>query len=416
MSRSQRAATSSPCPQCGAPVRRGAQYCVACGVRLAAAGLPAQAAKSNLSPGTGLQAGRYQILGQLGRGGMGAVYLTRDRDLFGRLCVIKQMRPIFHSQSERRKAEADFAREAELLVQLNQPGHPHIPEVYAYFVEGTSHYLVMKYIEGESLESRLERAGHPLHQAEVVHAAAQVAEALVYLHSRRPEPVVHRDVKPANIIVDPEGRVWLVDFGLAKATAGIDGARMMVDGGGTVAAGTPGYTPLEQWRMQASPRSDIYALGATLHHLLSGQDPRDRFAGLSELNLALLEELAPLPSLGELRSDLDPQLLGLVSRCLDREPQRRPEAGQVKAALEELLPTGSQALDAVRRWSPTLGRVLGIALATFVQALFGRRAPRSSGPLSPVEPRRGLVCLYCRGRGVMRSGAPCPVCGGSGTW
>jgi serine/threonine protein kinase len=412
---------SSPCPQCGAPVRTGAKFCIRCGVRLAAAGLPGTASASAtgmgaLASGTDLLGGRYRILGQLGQGGMGAVYLARDRDLFGRLCVVKQMRPFFASQSERRKAEADFKREAELLVQLNQPGHPHIPEVYAYFVEAGSHYLAMKYVEGESLESRLARAGHPLHEAEVVHAAVQVADALVYLHSRRPEPVVHRDVKPANIIVDPEGRVWLVDFGLAKATAGVSGSRVVISGGKTVAAGTPGYTPPEQWRLQTAPRSDIYALGATLHHLLSGHDPRDRFAGFAELNLALLEELAPLPSLGELRPALSPQLLSIVDRCLDADPRHRPEASQVKEALAELLPSGSQALDAVRRWSPTLGRILGIAMATFVQMLFGRRSGTVPDGRRAGSQRGRFTCLYCRGSGTTRAGTTCPVCGGTGTW
>ena len=118
--------------------------------------------------GTSLQGGRYQIMGQLGQGGMGAVYLAKDKELFGRLCVVKQMRPFFATQSERRKAEEDFKREAEVLARLNHPGHPRIPEVYGYFVEGLDQYLVMKYIEGESLERRLERLKRPLSEAEVV--------------------------------------------------------------------------------------------------------------------------------------------------------------------------------------------------------------------------------------------------------
>jgi serine/threonine protein kinase len=122
------------CPQCDAPVKAGARYCTKCGVRLAAAGLLGEIGP--LPVGTPLQGGRYQIIGQLGQGGMGAVYLAKDMELFGRLCVVKQMRPFFASQSERRKAEEDFQREAEVLAQLNHPGHPRIPEVYAYFVEG----------------------------------------------------------------------------------------------------------------------------------------------------------------------------------------------------------------------------------------------------------------------------------------
>src|SRR5439155_6313068 len=122
------------------------------------------------------------------------------------------------------------------------------------------------------LEDQLRRAGSPLPFEEVVRAAGAVAEILAYLHGQQPEPVIHRDVKPANIIVDSQGRVKLVDFGLAKAlpstTAALAVARH------TTAAGTAGYTPLEQWMLQAEPRSDIYALGATMHHLLTGRDPR----------------------------------------------------------------------------------------------------------------------------------------------
>ena len=246
------------CPQCGAPVKAQARYCTKCGVWLAAANVGGEMSKS-LPVGTPLQGGRYEIIGQLGQGGMGAVYLAKDMELFGRLCVAKQMRPFFATQSERRKAEEDFKREAEVLARLNQPGHPHIPEVYGYFVEGMDQFLVMKYIEGESLERRLERLKRPLSETEVVRSAQEVASALVYLHSRRPQAVIHRDIKPANIIVDPEERIWLVDFGLARAAVS-SGARVMVAGGKTVAAGTPGYTPLEQWQMQPTANSDIYAL------------------------------------------------------------------------------------------------------------------------------------------------------------
>jgi len=301
------------CPQCGAPARAGARFCTHCGVRLAAAGLPESSPSQSLPVGTSLQGGRYQVIGQLGQGGMGAVYLARDMELFGRLCVVKQMRPFFATQSERRKAEADFKREAEVLTRLNQPGHPRIPEVYGYFVEGLDQFLVMKYIEGESLEQRLERLKRPLPETEVIRCAQAVASALVYLHSRRPQPVIHRDIKPANIIIDPEGRIWLVDFGLARAAVS-SGARVMMSGGKTVAAGTPGYTPLEQWQMQPTPKSDIYALGATMHHLLTAQDPRDRFASCPELDLELLRSFSTFQPLTEIQPNISPTLATLVAR------------------------------------------------------------------------------------------------------
>ena len=412
------------CPQCGAPARAGARFCTHCGVRLAAAGLPEDSASQSLPVGTSLQGGRYQVIGQLGQGGMGAVYLARDMELFGRLCVVKQMRPFFATQSERRKAEADFKREAEVLTRLNHPGHPRIPEVYGYFVEGLDQFLVIKYIEGESLEQRLERLKHPLAETEVIRCAQAVASALVYLHSRRPQPVIHRDIKPANIIIDPEGRIWLVDFGLARAAVS-SGARVMVSGGKTVAAGTPGYTPLEQWQMQPTPKSDIYALGATMHHLLTAQDPRDRFASFPELDLELLRSFSTFQPLTEIRPDISPALEALVARCLDPDPRRRPSAQQLEIELGRLAPTGSRIFDTVKRWSPTLGEILGAALAAFVRRLFGRQAPReqhssfrAARPASQNsdDQRPTFPCLVCGGRGVLRNGRTCPACRGTGRW
>ncbi|HSJ59557.1 MAG TPA: protein kinase [Anaerolineae bacterium] len=424
--------TPATCPQCGARPKPGARFCTRCGVRLGPASAGGGTLTSLLATGTPLQGGRYQVIGQLGHGGMGAVYLARDMELFGRLCVVKQMRPFFATQSERRRAEADFQREAEVLARLNHPGHPRIPEVYGYFVEGVDQYLVMKYIEGESLERRLERLERPLAEVEVTRAAQEVANALVYLHSRRPEPVIHRDIKPANIILDPEDRIWLVDFGLARAAVS-HGARVMMAGGKTVAAGTPGYTPLEQWQMQPTPKSDIYALGATIHHLLTARDPRDSFTDFPELDMEVLRSFSTFPPLTELRPDVGPALANLVARCLDPDPKKRPNAQQLEIELGSLAPTGSRIFDTVKRWSPTVGEMLGTALATFVRMLFGRpapghqfppqppahgsRDPRATGQQPPATAQRPAIpCLYCRGQGVTRHGRPCPICRGTGYW
>jgi len=258
----------------------------------------------------------------------------------------------------------------------------------------------------------------------VVRCTGEVANALVYLHSRKPQPVIHRDIKPANIIVDPEDRVWLVDFGLARASTG-SGARVMLAGGKTVAAGTPGYTPLEQWQMQASTRSDVYALGATMHHLLTGQDPRDRFTSFPELSLDILKSFSQFRPLPELRPDLSPALSNLVGRCLDPDPRRRPDAAQLEIELDGLAPTGSKLFDTVRRWSPTLGELLGTALANFVRSLFGHPAPNERGQAQvstrpqgqpSAANRPAFPCLVCRGQGVRANGKPCPICRGTGYW
>ncbi|MGD2206737.1 MAG: serine/threonine-protein kinase, partial [Anaerolineae bacterium] len=269
-----------------------------------------------------------------------------------------------------------------------------------------------------------ERLKRPLAETEVVRCAREVADALVYLHSRRPQPVIHRDIKPANIIVDPEDRVWLVDFGLARAAVS-SGARVMVAGGKTVAAGTPGYTPLEQWQMQPTPKSDIYALGATMHHLLTARDPRDRFESFPELDFGLLQRFSTFQPLSEMRPDASPALANLVHRCLDPNPKRRPTAQQAEIELGRLAPTGSKFFDTVKRWSPTLGEMLGTALATFVRMLFGRATKREeqlSRTATPPSSRQvsgqrpAIPCLLCRGQGITRSGQTCPICRGTGYW
>ena len=196
-------------------------------------------------------------------------------------------------------------------------------------------------------------------------------------------------------------------------------------GGKTVAAGTPGYTPLEQWQMQPSPKSDVYALGATMHHLLTARDPRDRFVSFPELDLELLRSLSEFGSLLELRPDVTQGLSGLIGRCLEVDPKRRPTAQQVKIELTKLAPSGSRFFQAVKRWSPTLGEVLGTAMVTFVRALFGRPAPsveKARNTHAPAPEKRthsqrpSIPCLYCRGNGVTGSGRPCPICRGSGYW
>jgi serine/threonine protein kinase len=282
-----------------------------------------------LARGSQLQAGRYTILRLLGQGGGGAVYLAQDSRL-GRECVVKEALSTFASSAERRQAEADFQREALILARLSteQPG---LPQTYDFFSDGSRHYLVMQYINGETLEDKLRRAGGPLPIDEVVRDAAAVAEILAYLHAQHPEPVIHRDVKPANIIVDSAGRVKLVDFGLAKAlpttTAALAAARH------TTAAGTAGYTPLEQWMLGAEPRSDVYALGATIHHLLTGRDPRDAFTAGDPLNLDTLKRLGTFPALRTLRPDVPPSLDALLRRMLAEDPTDRPTAVEVEQAL-----------------------------------------------------------------------------------
>ena len=186
--------------------------------------------------------GRYQLIKILGKGGFGAAYLAEDIKL-KRRCVVKQMLVKHYSSRDLAIYRANFEREAKLLVELNDPGHPSIPEIYDYFSEDDSNYLVMKYIEGRNLKDVLEQSEHQLPWREAIRYTIEICSALHYMHTKGREPVMHRDIKPANILLGDDGRVWLVDFGLAKANP-VKGSD---DPLATQALGTLGYTPLEQW-------------------------------------------------------------------------------------------------------------------------------------------------------------------------
>ncbi len=226
-----------------------------------------------LPPGTVLR-DRYQVIACVGQGGMGAVYSAADLLLEGRVCALKEIRPDPDLPPEvMAQAQRQFHREASILARLD---HPNLPKVSDYFTHEGREYLVMDFVAGPDLRHILEeetRAGRTLEERRVLRWAEQLCDALEYLHSQDP-PVLHRDIKPANIKETPSGLVKLVDFGLVKLLAADDARTVTVlQGRGTVA-----YTPLEQYGGDAGHtdvRSDLYALGATLYHLLTGQPPAD---------------------------------------------------------------------------------------------------------------------------------------------
>jgi Tol biopolymer transport system component/serine/threonine protein kinase len=197
---------------------------------------------------------RYEIKEQLGKGGMGAVYLAEDRAL-DQLVAVKAN--AITSEQGRRQ----FETEARLLAKLR---HPNLPLVFDHFILENVQYLVMDYIPGDDLNNRLKEEG-PQSVVDVLEWAKQVGDALDYLHSQQP-PVIHRDIKPANLKLTPEGQVVLVDFGIAKAT----------EGDTTVGARgySPGYAPPEQYsNATTGPFSDQYSLAATVYALLTGGPP-----------------------------------------------------------------------------------------------------------------------------------------------
>lgn len=204
--------------------------------------------------------GRYEIIDQLGQGGMGTVYLARDHRLHGRTYVIKKLRDDFFRDEDREKAMAFFMREIEVLCDLK---HPNIVDIKDHFPEGDDYYILMEYVEGKNLHEMLHERGEPFSEEQVLEWSVQICKVLHYLHTHEP-PVIYRDLKPSNVMIDTLGRVKLVDFGIA---------RQYRDDSDNTHVVSAGYSPPEQYWGAAEPRSDVYALGATMSFLLTGQEP-----------------------------------------------------------------------------------------------------------------------------------------------
>ena len=207
--------------------------------------------------------GRYRIDAVLATGSMGTVYLATDTQT-GESVAIKGLLTVWGDQTEREEAEAWFRREGAILLGLR---HPAIPRIHAALEQDGRYYLVMDLVQGETLEEALQVGGDPgLPEARVLLWADQILDLLGYLHNR-PDPLIFRDLKPANVMRTGLDGIQLIDFGTARIFD------YQIRG---TAIGTPGYAPPEQYQGLAEPASDIYALGATIHHLLSGRDPRQQ--------------------------------------------------------------------------------------------------------------------------------------------
>lgn len=239
--------------------RATAQYCARCGHALT--GEPVVPLLGRVPAGAVLQ-DRYEIQDVLGEGGMGAVYLAVDHHNFGQRRALKEL-VVNHTMAGFEDALAMFQREATILRRLH---HPNLPHVFGTFSENGREYLVMEYIEGETLDDKIRNTprGFPVQQ--VLGWAEQLCDTLHYLHSQNP-PIVFRDVKPGNIMLTPAGTIKLIDFGIARFFK-------LGQTHDTLELGTAGFAPPEQHgRSQTDPRSDVYALGVTLHYLLTGRDP-----------------------------------------------------------------------------------------------------------------------------------------------
>lgn len=265
-----------------------------------------------LQVSTVLQA-RYRVTGIVGGGGMALVYRVEEiHPRPGQIWALKELRPASSSSEEQADARRQFGQEAKLLARLD---HANLPKVVDYFDESGRSYLVMEFIEGRSLEKHLEAAGRALPEKPVLHWMIQVCQVLDYLHGQQP-PIIFRDLKPSNIMLSNVGLIKLVDFGIARTYK----AGKKKD---TVAMGSQNYAPPEQWgREQTDQRSDVYALGATVYHLITGTLPP----------LSCLP--GPLPPPCSLNPFISPGIEQVILKAMAKERgDRYPTAREMEATL-----------------------------------------------------------------------------------
>ncbi len=253
---------------------------------------------------------RYRIVKLLAQGGFGTLYRAWD-SVLGRPCVVKE------NLATTQEGQRQFLREAKILANLS---HPNLPRVTDHFlIPRQGQYLVMDFVEGQDLQQMIEDRGGPFPEARVLPWASQICDALAFLHSQTP-PVIHRDVKPANIRITPENKAVLVDFGIAKT---LDPSIKTTLGAQAV---SPGYSPVEQYgKAKTDARSDIYALGATLYTLLTGQEP------LESLQRVVHDPYVP-PR--QVNPNLSMRISAAITRSMQLDPsQRFQNAADFKSAL-----------------------------------------------------------------------------------
>jgi serine/threonine protein kinase len=325
-------ALSRYCNQCGALVADQATICSACGTALRASNLapsmPGTSLSSILSvltaagplrPGS-LFAQRYRILSRVGEGGFGMIYKAQDIEHHRRLVAIKQISLNTFSPRDMIEATDSYNREVRHLSQLR---HNCIPRIYAYLTDPDHWYVVMDFIEGQTLEDKLKKARRGrLSTSRVLEIGIGLCEVLGYLHAQHP-PIVFRDVKPANIMLTKTGRVYLIDFGIARQYTA-DRTR------DTGPLGSPGYAAPEQYgKAQSTAQTDIYGLGATLQTLLTGSEPLE-LATSSQEQVRKIHRRIP--------RSLQPLLQHMLERDASKRPQSIDEVNQFLLWFKEHAP------------------------------------------------------------------------------
>ncbi len=301
------------CPHCRGANGENAKFCRHCGSPL----YDSDYSSTKLPLGTELD-NRYKIIDYIAKGGMGAVYKAVDMKISG-VWAVKEMLDYFDSEGERDYAVERFATEAQILYDLN---HSSIPRFVDCFVADNRYYLIMEHIDGVDLRAMLEEAmkdgKQGLEEDDVTRWAIQICNVLYYLHTQNP-PIIYRDMKPGNIMVTDDGRVYLIDFGIARLFDPRTKGTMV---------GTQGYAPPEQYRGEAEPKSDIYSLAACMHHILTGKDPRNDIP-------------FNFPPVRTIRPDLSPKIEKILEKALAMEPSERFEtAMKMSEALKAVEFTG----------------------------------------------------------------------------
>ncbi|MBX0328102.1 protein kinase [Oscillochloris sp. ZM17-4] len=332
------------CPICHKQNLRRARFCQHCGSDIVL---------NNDKPTDGR---RYVITRVIKQGGQGAVYEGIDES--GQVFAIKEMLDKFTDPKERTEAIERFNAEAELLKGMS---HPRIPRIYSHFTDEGRHYLTMDFIRGKDLEQIAEDRGL-LPEDQVLAYADQICDVLVYLHGKN---LIYRDMKPSNVMIeDASGGVKLVDFGITKLFKPTERGTQI---------GTPGYAPPEQYQGLATPASDIYALGATLHHLLTGRDPTEQMP-------------FDFPPANSVNSSVSKRTSEALQRALQKVPQDR--FATMTEFWDALRPERARRPAQVRVAQPTV--TLPAAAAAQVSgapAMAGAAAPAAKpAPARPTPP------------------------------
>ncbi len=374
-----------PCPHCGHPTTANEAYCENCGqplgkgsngvTPLADVSRARAGGTGQLPPNTTLR-DRYLILRRLAVGGMGAVYEASDL-ISGKRWAVKEMSESSLLPDERDQAISDFQREATILRTLD---HPNLPKVADLFNIGGRYYMVMEFVAGRTLQQVIDESPNPLDWKRVQPIATQLCDVLSYLHRQQP-PIIYRDLKPGNIMLlrDSKGneQVKLIDFGIARF-------HQPGKTRDTTTFGTAGYAPPEQYgRDQTDARSDIYALGATLHHLLTRRDP-----GLNPFNFGPIRDVNP---------GVPPAVEKAILKATSTDAAARwPDADSFKVAMLGRADTKTQAKptkeqSAASRPPTQASRATPASrTATQVQANRPTASPTRtrSGPLTSAQKRR----------------------------